>query len=247
MAVASQADGFDRAAAVTRSMLGWGVVAGPFYLIFGLILALTRPGFALNRDALSMLLLGNLGWLQATNLVLAGLMTLVAAVGMLRTPAWPRTAAVLVAVYGVCLIMSAVFPPDATADFPPGAGGGAFTMSGMLHLVFGGIGFLSRSGGVRGRSVAGEERVGAGRAVVPDRRRRDHRRVRRGRGTGTIAVRGRPALAGGVGRVGVARTGVGRRVPRGAASGSRAALRSPVFPSLSRRAASASPGRTARR
>ncbi|MFE6735462.1 DUF998 domain-containing protein [Microbacterium sp. NPDC057650] len=143
MAVASQADGFDRAAAVTRSMLGWGVVAGPFYLIFGLILALTRPGFALNRDALSMLLLGNLGWLQATNLVLAGLMTLVAAVGMLRTPAWPRTAAVLVAVYGVCLFMSAVFPPDATADFPPGAGGGVFTISGMLHLVFGGIGFLS--------------------------------------------------------------------------------------------------------
>lgn len=40
--------GFDRGAAVTRSMLGWGVVAGPFYIVFGLILALTRPGFDLT-------------------------------------------------------------------------------------------------------------------------------------------------------------------------------------------------------
>jgi hypothetical protein len=45
--------GFDRRAAVTRSLLGWGVVAGPFYLVFGLILALTRPGFDVGHDALS--------------------------------------------------------------------------------------------------------------------------------------------------------------------------------------------------
>lgn len=127
--------GFDRAAAVTRSMLGWGVVAGPFYLVFGLVLALTRPGFDLSRDALSLLLLGSLGWLQWVNLVLSGLMTLVAAVGLLRTPAWPRTAAVLVGVYGACLVVSAQFAPDPT--------GGDATGHGMLHLAFGGIGFLS--------------------------------------------------------------------------------------------------------
>jgi len=33
---------FDEGAAVMRSMLGWGVVAGPFYLALGLVLALTR-------------------------------------------------------------------------------------------------------------------------------------------------------------------------------------------------------------
>lgn len=131
----SDRSGFDPAAAVTRSMLGWGVVAGPFYLVFGLILAFTRPGFDLGRDALSLLLLGDNGWLQALNLVLAGLMTVVAAVGLLRTPAWPRAAGVLVALYGVCLLASAFAPPDA-----PGIG---FTTSGLLHLVFGGIGFVS--------------------------------------------------------------------------------------------------------
>jgi len=101
MSTPTTTQGFDTAAAVTRSMLGWGVVAGPFYLIFGLILALTRPGFDLTRDALSLLLLGPGGWLQALNLILSGAMTVVAAVGLSRTPRWSRAAAVLVGLYGL--------------------------------------------------------------------------------------------------------------------------------------------------
>lgn len=136
------AGGFDRGAAVTRSMLGWGVVAGPFYLIFGLILALTRPGFDLGQHALSLLLLGGTGWLQGTNLVLSGAMVVVAAVGLARTPAASRAGAVLIGVYGLCLVLSAIFPPDAAAGFPPGSAGGSGSASGILHLAFGGIGFL---------------------------------------------------------------------------------------------------------
>lgn len=156
--------GFDRGAAVTRSMLGWGVVAGPFYLVFGLILALTRPGFDLTRDALSLLLIGDLGWLHWLNLVLSGVMSIVAAAGLLRTPGWSRIAAALVGVYGACFVVSAIFPPDATENFPRGAGGGEFTTTGMLHLGFGALGFVSvgvaamiasswygRRGGSRGR------------------------------------------------------------------------------------------------
>ncbi|WP_368498488.1 DUF998 domain-containing protein [Herbiconiux sp. A18JL235] len=140
---APDAPELDKAAAVTRSMLGWGAVAGPFYLVFGLILALTRQGFDLGRDALSLLMLGDGGWLQMLNLALAGVMTLVAAIGLARTPAWSRVAAVLVGVYGACLVLSAVFPPGATASFPPGAGGGgSFSVSGLLHLAFGGLGFV---------------------------------------------------------------------------------------------------------
>lgn len=133
---AATATGFDGKAAVTRSMLGWGVVAGPFYLVFGLILALTRPGFDFGRDALSILLIGDLGWIQGLNLVLSGLMTITAALGLARTPDWSRAAAVLVGIYGLGLVLSAFAAPDR-----PGNGTG--TVAGILHLAFGGIGFLS--------------------------------------------------------------------------------------------------------
>jgi hypothetical protein len=128
--------GFDRSAAITRSMLGWGVVAGPFYLVFGLVLALTRPGFDFGRDALSILLIGDIGWLQALNLVLSGLMTVVAAIGLWRTPDWPRTAAVLVGIYGLGVLLSAFAVPDR-----PGAG--TVSLAGILHLAFGGVGFIA--------------------------------------------------------------------------------------------------------
>jgi hypothetical protein len=135
----------DMAAATTRSLLGWGVVAGPFYLVVGLVLALTRPGFDLSRHALSQLMLGEHGWLQTVNLALSGLMALAAALGFLRAIRSGRGLAigVLTAVYGACLVLSALFPPDPAAGFPPGSEAGTVSTSGMLHLVFGAIGFLA--------------------------------------------------------------------------------------------------------
>lgn len=143
MTAPAATDGCDRGESITRSMLAWGVIAGPFYLTVGLILALTRPGFDLTRDALSLLLIGDLGWMQWLNLVLSGVMAVVASIGLVRTSQWPRTAATLVTAYGLCLVLSALFPPDATESFPPGAGGGEFSTHGILHFVFGAIGFLS--------------------------------------------------------------------------------------------------------
>lgn len=136
---------FDRAAAVTRSLLGWGVVAGPFYLVVGLVLALTRPGFELGEHALSLLMLGDGGWMQRTNLVLAGAMVIAAAVGIGRAvrDRRGRRMRALVLVFGGCLVLGAVFPPDPVAGFPPGATSGDLTTSGLLHLAFGAIGFLA--------------------------------------------------------------------------------------------------------
>lgn len=137
---------FDRGAAVTRSLLGWGVVAGPFYLVVGLAQALLVPGFDLSRHALSLLLLGDLGWIQAVNLCLSGLMVLAAAVGFARV--MPRRAnvwaAIFLGLYGVSLLAAAIFPPDPMGGFPVG-GTDATTasMSGLLHLMAGAIGFVS--------------------------------------------------------------------------------------------------------
>ena len=158
---------FDRGAAVTRSLLGWGVVAGPFYVVVGLILAITRPGFDLTQHALSLLTLGELGWLQRTNLILTGLMAIAAAYGIFRAVRSGRGLAmeVLTIIYGAGLILSAVFAPDPVEGFPPGATAGEFSLSGILHLVIGAIGFAalaaaafahagwSRSIGAKGRAT----------------------------------------------------------------------------------------------
>ena len=137
---------FDRGRAVTKSLLGWGVVAGPFYLVLGLAQALLVPGLDLSRHALSLLLLGPYGWIQAVNLVLSGLMVLAAAVGFARLLPRRRNvwAGVFLGLYGVSLVAAAIFPPDPMGGFPPG-GTDATTASasGLLHLMAGAIGFVS--------------------------------------------------------------------------------------------------------
>jgi len=142
---ATSRTGFDSHAAVTRSLLGWGVVAGPFYVAVGLALAITRPGFDVTKHALSLLMLGDHGWMQRVNLAISGLMVLVAAYGILRAVRYGRglSMAALTGLYGGCLIPSSVFPPDPMGGFPAGAAGGTVSTSGVLHMLFGAIGFVA--------------------------------------------------------------------------------------------------------
>ncbi|WP_150462860.1 DUF998 domain-containing protein [Nesterenkonia ebinurensis] len=135
---------FNTRAAITRSMLGWGIVAGPFYIFVGVVHALLRPEFEFSQHALSLLMLTETGWIQRINLILAGIMVIFAAWGMGRSvegPARARTLLILIAAYGASLIGGGLFPPDAVEGFLPGAEA-AVSTSGILHLAFGGIGFL---------------------------------------------------------------------------------------------------------
>ncbi|HEU5353283.1 MAG TPA: DUF998 domain-containing protein [Actinocrinis sp.] len=72
------------AARVTKSLLGYGVIAGPFYVVTSLAQALTRDGFDPTKHAWNLLSNGALGWIQITNFLLTGLMTIAAAVGLRR-------------------------------------------------------------------------------------------------------------------------------------------------------------------
>lgn len=142
----SRAAGFDRDAAVTRSLLGYGVVAGVCYLTIGLILAATRDGFDLARHPLSLLMLGEGGWMQRANLIVAGAMVLAASVGFaraLRASSLGRRAATLLGVYGGALVVSGVFAPDPMEGFPPGSTDGGVSLHGLLHLASGAVGFVS--------------------------------------------------------------------------------------------------------
>jgi hypothetical protein len=127
---------------VTRSLLGYGILAGPFYVVVALTQALTRDGFELRVHAWSLLSNGDLGWIQITNFILTGLMTVAAAVG-LRRALRPSRAPLLIAVYGVSLVAAGVFRADPTQGFPVGAPEkGTVSWHGMLHFMSGGVGFL---------------------------------------------------------------------------------------------------------
>lgn len=139
----AMSDGFDGRSAVTRSMLGWGVVAGPFYLVFALILALTRDGFDLSKHALSLLTLGEGGWLQTLNFALTGIMVIVAGWGLLRAvEGRGRGAGIAVIVAGAAIGLAGVFRPDPMAGFPAG-GEATVSMSGILHLILGATEFIA--------------------------------------------------------------------------------------------------------
>jgi len=130
------------AARITRSLLGYGVIAGPVYLAVALPQALTREGFEIDKHAWSLLANGGLGWIQIANFVLVGLMTVAAAVGLRRALA-RRWVPLLVGAYGVSLVGAGIFRADPAQGFPAGTPETtAVSWHGMLHVVLGGIGFL---------------------------------------------------------------------------------------------------------
>ena len=134
---------------VTRSLLGYGVVAGPFYVAVSLAQASVRDGFDLTRHEWSLLANGPGGWIQITNLILTGLMVVAAAAGYRRAMAsgvGRRSVPILLAVYGVSLVAAGAFRADPMSGFPAGTPDGppvAPTLHGMLHIVSGGVGFLA--------------------------------------------------------------------------------------------------------
>ncbi len=129
-------------ARVARSLLGYGLLAGPFYVLASAIEGLARPGFDFTRHDWSLLALGGAGWIHVTVLVLTGLMVIAAAVGVVREGT-SRTAGWALAVYGAGLVGAGAFPADPMAGFPPGEPeAAAISWHGLLHLLCGGIGFL---------------------------------------------------------------------------------------------------------
>ncbi|SRR6266508_353686 len=123
----------------TRRLLACGIVAGPLFLVVALVQAFTRDGFDLRRHPISLLSLGELGWIQIANFTVTGGLCVACAVGLRRVLRHGRGATWgprLVGALGVGLIMGGVFLTDAGAGFPPGAPAGApeeTSWHGILH------------------------------------------------------------------------------------------------------------------
>ena len=132
----------------TARLLACGVLAGPLFLTVLMIQAFTREGFDLSRHPLSLLSLGDLGWIQIANFVVTGALFVACAIGMRRVLRPGRSgtwAPRLVGAFGVGLIVAGVFTTDPGAGFPPGAPAGApeqISWHGILHEVGSGLAFL---------------------------------------------------------------------------------------------------------
>lgn len=137
---------------VTKSLLGYGVIAGPIYVVASLAQAVLRDGFDLTRHAWSQLALGGPGWIQVVNFVLTGAMLIAFAVGLARAlghgPA-ARWSPILVGAFGVSMIAAGIVKVDPAAGFPVGVPSpAAISTSGLIHLGAGAIGFSCLTAGL---------------------------------------------------------------------------------------------------
>jgi len=110
-----------------RSMLKAGVLVGPLFVGLSLVLALASQGFDLTKHEVSLLLNGDLGWIQMINFIAIGLLSIVCAVGLKRTLKSGRASKwgpILLTVFGVLFIIAAIFHPDGHHSFPLGASEG---------------------------------------------------------------------------------------------------------------------------
>lgn len=139
--------GFDRGAAVTRSLLGYGLIVGPIYLAVGVIQGLVREGFDFSRHPLSVLANGPGGWVQTANFVVSGLMVVAAAVGIARVLGrGSRAVSWFLGAFGFSMLVAAVLRADPVDGFPVGTPLGMPTTispMGMGHFVAGMTGFVS--------------------------------------------------------------------------------------------------------
>jgi hypothetical protein len=135
------------AGGLTAGLLMGGILAGPIYLLAGLSQAILREGFDPRLHALSHLANGPWGWVQTTNFLVAGSLVLAGAMGTRRALAGTRGGTwgpILLAIFGLGLIGSGLFPADPAPGFPPGAPAPeSMSQQGLLHFVFGGIAFYA--------------------------------------------------------------------------------------------------------
>mgnify|MGYP001367773844 CR=1 FL=1 len=131
---------------VNLGLLQAGVLAGPLYILVGVLQMHFREGFDIRKHELSLMSIGPYGWLQIANFLLSGMMVIACGVGLrkvLRSVKGGTWGPVLLCGYGLGLIGAGLFVADPAAGFPVGMPEtNMISWHGLLHFVTGAIGFL---------------------------------------------------------------------------------------------------------
>lgn len=141
-----------RADSRTRALLRAGLIAGPIFVLVVAVQVLTRAGFDLRKHPLSLLAVGDGGWVQIANFIVAGVLSIAFAIGFARavpSGAASRWAPWLLGLFGAGLVIGGAFPADPGLGFPPGTPEGipsTLTLHGLVHAFAPPVAFLSLIG-----------------------------------------------------------------------------------------------------
>jgi len=126
---------------IDRALLFTGIVAGLLFFIVPTIEVFRRPGFDIQRHAISMLSLGDGDWIMKAVFIVCGILTLMCALGIYMELArgWVRVVApLLIGAYGFGLILAGIFDAPAGLGFPAGTlrdQAPVMTSGAILHSV----------------------------------------------------------------------------------------------------------------
>lgn len=108
----------------TPRLLLAGVPIFPIFIGVSLLLTVVSPPFSLARHEISLLLVGQFGWLQMANFILTGVLGLAFAIGLWRNLHGQKAGTwgpILLGVFGIAFLLAGVFHPDPQLGYPVGA------------------------------------------------------------------------------------------------------------------------------
>ena len=136
--------GFAGMTGKSSKLLTCGIVLAPlFYVVVGGQMV-TRSGFDITRHPLSLLALGDAGWIQVANFLVAGSLAVACGFGIHATlagAAGGTWGSLLIATYGIGMIVAGISPADPIPGFPPGFVS-AIPPPLSRHAIGHGLGFL---------------------------------------------------------------------------------------------------------
>jgi hypothetical protein len=109
---------------LTPALLSCGVLAGPLFVLAFLLDGATRPGYDPMSMTVSLLAVGDRGWVQTLNFLVDGLLLAAFTIGLfrvLRDRGTPSMAGpLIIGIVALGVLGAGIFATDPGAGFPPG-------------------------------------------------------------------------------------------------------------------------------